>query len=779
MRSEDNTNTQGGGNTPQVSFKFVFIVLAIALLPGTALGLFMFFICFKLLKWKPSISVIPYSIIAILATLTFIFSSKSILAIYIFVAIILGLIISYGFILNRAIKLKRYPELKLMNGWAHNFEFSQSPFEKRKRKKLIQQLSNGELYNEQAAPIGVLDEKVLVNKNEYFDKEVVVSRFYQDAFGHTLVTGQTGSGKTRTMLNLVKNDIITGKTVLYIDMKKGPDVIYFLSKWAAEHDRPFYHFISGKKGTYTNVYKPLSHSTYDPLASGTQDSKADAVLNLREWGDNVFYEMNTKSIITSVFYMLDHVDQSAITKIDWQRGGLNRFYSALDVEAIYQMIVWLEKDLQDRGENDPGYRMGVDRLGNLYHLYNALQGKGGRDNALKGQFDSLKVMISNLILSGYGEWLEKSENFSNIDLFDLFTSDNAPVILFSLSADQEPETAAMVGNILLSDVNRAASRKNEIHNTNPVGVYVDEFQTLNVDILNRMLQRVRSAKLFVTLASQSLDQIATESSGGQDTVQSMLDTCTNFIVHSGTTQDSAIRISKILGQTKQVQYKITSRFSADNDTPMIGKDIADVWVLEPSNIQSLSKPSPSNGYLVSAYYITKGGTADPLFSSISRSLARRVRVVIDEEITQDPPKTFTNKLFTNTKEVHRSGSNTPQASPKAVQQPAEQPKRNFGTTKIPQGNVSTTKVVQTKDKQTNNQSKINLPKPVSGVKPPKSLVQRKADKSFEELENMRKAATQNKKNRPKAADNQPKKKPTKATTETKEAKPTKPTLPKL
>lgn len=78
-----------------------------------------------------------------------------------------------------------------------------------------------------------------------------------------------------------------------------------MSKWAKENGREFYHFLSGKPGTYKNPYKN-EQSTYDPLSTGNATAKADMILNLRTWDtSSEVFKKRTQDVLISLFFLLD------------------------------------------------------------------------------------------------------------------------------------------------------------------------------------------------------------------------------------------------------------------------------------------------------------------------------------------------------------------------------------------------------------------------------------------------------------------------------------------
>lgn len=452
---------------------------------------------------------------------------------------------------------------------------------------------------------------------------------------------------TVTMLSLIQNDILAGNPLCVIDFKKSPDLIYFLSKWAKESGREFYHFLSGKPGTYKNPYNE-DQSTYDPLSTGGATAKADMILNLRTWDTaSEVFKKRTQDVLVSLFFLLERTPKSQVPNIEWDNGGLAQFVSGLDLNNFKKMIEIMAMDMQAGKLSDGDIR----RYRSLVDLYKELSSTTKSD--LKAQIVELLSIARTLIVSNYGDWLAKGASGSHINLMDIATSQDGPIVLFSFNQQEEPEFAQYIGSIVMSDLSRVSALKNAKGDQTKFGVYIDEFQTLDPGTVKDNLEKARSSKMYITLSLQSLDQIVSSAANqGEAMANAIIDTCANFIFHDGSGYDTAEKMSKIIGKSKRYVYKTTSK--ADNklikfrlmsvDKAMVSKDIEEDWLIPPSQFQSLESPAPSNNYKATAYVINKSSD-DDRFVRGGGALARKIHVVVASETAEGVPKDFKQKIF--------------------------------------------------------------------------------------------------------------------------------------
>lgn len=792
------------------TLKIISSIFMFLFAPAIIIGVLIFFVFMRTLKWKPRVTVIPIMfailLLLLLGPLESVSSisidmikndSSTLIANYLYLSTILGLLIGYGIILYKAYELKRYPENVYIKGWSYNFKYAPTPLDLWRRKRNIKSLQEGNEFDYEKAPLGVIDEPVkngdlegtLDNKNS--DRASITYRYYTEAMAHTLITGKTGSGKalhidteirckekgwttvgeievgdtiydeagnhtkvkaiyqpmtedhyeltfdngevvkacgdhlwnignvydgntistrdllenysydteytiehkiddipithkilkikrikdepedylcftvdskshlflitrsyipthnTVTMLSLIQNDILAGNPVCVIDFKKSPDLIYFLSKWAKESGREFYHFLSGKPGTYKNPYKS-EQSTYDPLSTGNATAKADMILNLRTWDtSSEVFKKRTQDVLISLFFLLDRTPRHLVPGIEWDNGGLAQFVSALDLNNFKRMIELMAIDME-KNQLSPG---DIRRYNTLIELYKELSSKTRTD--LKAQIVELLSIARTLIVSNYGDWLAKGASNSHIELMNIATDKNAPIVLFSFNQQEEPEFAEYIGSIVMSDLSRVSALKNARGDTTPFGVYIDEFQTLDPATVKDNLEKARSSKMYITLSLQSIDQIVSSAaSQGEAMANAILDTCSNFIFHDGSGYDTAEKMSKIIGKTRQYVYKTTSRPNErffkyrlmSIDKAIVSKDVEEDWLVPPSEFQSLESPVKSNNFKATAYIINKSSD-DERFKRSGGALARKIHVVVAKETANGVPDEFKKEIF--------------------------------------------------------------------------------------------------------------------------------------
>ena len=645
----------------------LFILSGMAVLPGFIASLITYYILFRNLKQKP---IVIYSFLAVVSFFIFIWNliahpltsmnisnHTSFMTAYLYLCSIAYVILTFFIVFHQARQLKLYPELKVMKGWAYNFEYKKTPYELYKRKQNIKSLKEGNEYAYDSAPLGILVDKVFMESNDagdvkYFDKERIVRSYYTERCGHTAATGQTGAGKTYTMLQLMRNDIEAGNPVFAIDFKKGTEYPYYLAKWAKEHGRQFYHFTAGKPGTYNNPFCD-NQASYDPLATGTATSKADMMLNLRQWdGASEVYKKRTKDILESIFYLLENVDREKTKQyINWHEGGLSQFVSALQLKNLYALIEQFKIEVTDKEHAgikvSGGDKRRLSALLGLYEELNSPQGKG-----LLEQINGLVSNCRTLIMSSYGDWLARGETPYHINLFEFATSEEAPVVLFSFNPQEESDFAKYMGSIILSDLSRTSAYKNAQGNKDLVGVYLDEFQILDPATVADLLEKARSSKMYILLSLQSLEQIVKSSSANGTAVRdSIVDTIQNFIIHKGSGQNTAEELAKIIGQANMKKYvesgqRNSSLFQLNwrnSRNSRVNTQVEPDWIVSPSKFQNLSAPVKENNYTSTAYYITKA-CAEKEFASMERAVARKVQIIVDEELLQPIPEDFIRKF---------------------------------------------------------------------------------------------------------------------------------------
>lgn len=585
---------------------------------------------------------------------------------------LIGIWAAWGFTAFCVMRFKKRPSSLAMEGWMYHFKYRPTPWEYFAKKFLQKKLENGEAYSTDGAPVGLLEAPVDKRVPEIDDDAKnlrktdtqIVYRSYKDAVRQTIITGQTGSGKSVAMLSLMYNDILNGIPLTVVDFKKSADVLYFLSKWAKENGRDFYYFTNGDGGE-NEFYG--EQSTYDPLATGDQTSKADFILNLREWDAAAdVYKQRTQEILQGVLYALMNVPHNEAPDIHWNSGNLRQLIDSLDVDSqgghnMYDLASYLERQRHSGAITNNTDILRIDSfISNYKEMTNP---KSSTGKALKEQVVGIRTVISKLVMSSYGKWLMNDPRYRHIDLLKLSQDkENAPIVLFAFSSQDEPDFAKSMGQVIMSDLNRVSAIKTGMNNKDLFGVYIDEFQTLNPKFIADLLAKARSAGFFMTIASQSLEQIAVAATDNPEpTIQAILDVCGNYLFLKGAKQDSAERMAKIMGETKHIARRVMTNSNSsifqlqifNARKGMTNKEVKDDWVVSPAAFQSLRDAEATNHEFSEAYFIS---TYEDAKTGNKENAAQRVRIIAQKDILPGPSQEFLDFIAEKTKADARKGT---------------------------------------------------------------------------------------------------------------------------
>lgn len=436
---------------------------------------------------------------------------------------------------------------------------------------------------------------------------------------------------TISMLGLMRSDIEAGVPVFSIDMKGTPTFAAKLATWAKENNREFYHFVHGKPSQYRIPNSP-GQAFYDPLGSGSPSAKADMLLNLRAWDDAAsVYKEDMKQLLSVLFNALDQADPSKAPKIDWNHGGIYTVYSVLQGNNLDHLAAACEgKPVEEA-------------IIALAEGYEDAQKRGRTNQGVPNAINNLRGQMNTIINSDYGRWMKAEPGGRNINLAQVAKKRNA-VVLFSLDSDNAEEFSKYVGSMIMADLTRLSSSLRDEQEKKQIAIYADEFQTLNMETVKGLLEKGRESGMAVTLAQQSLEQVVVASArNGEAMLNSIMDVCSNFLVHAGSTFDSAERLSKLIGKEEYVDYGTTSD---SDDSSLFGKKSKkkpnvtlhgqkkERWKFSPEQFMSLSIPDESNNYYATAVLVNKK-SADPYFSGIRGGLARELWMIPAQEVLTD------------------------------------------------------------------------------------------------------------------------------------------------
>lgn len=635
----DEDERSGSGNDKAVG-KFVLFILSIPFIPAALFGMLFYWLFLRVLKLRRSVSGlitlgfvlasyfaftamdgIGLAVSAFTAEGGFLENWQHLIYPVIPFSVALGSLIGYGIILWDVRDIRNNPHrVELPGFWTYKMRWRKTPLELWRKKRAIAALKAGSLVEDDRAPLGYEE-----------DKDRVAYRFTEESVRHTLVTGAAGSGKTISMLSMMRADIESGRTVIAVDFKRSPEFAAKLASWAKEFDVPFYHFEKGKPESY-RIENSLGQSTYDPFASG---SGSEMVLNMREYDTAAaVYKSNMQQLLQVVFAMMEQADRTRrrddgnliVGNIDWDHGGIYQLASVLTEPNL--------KDLLEACEGKPIFLEAQD------YIPKAIAGKGMENHSL----EELRGQMRTIVASAYGRWFRIGDGSRNIDLLKMMTGSQA-IALFSFNSEDEPELSRYVGSMIFADMRACSSVIRNRKAAKITNVYVDEFQAVPPTAVNGLLEKARESKIAMTLAQQAFEQIITSSpANGEAYLQSILVTCSNFLTHAGMTQDSAERISKLLGKHWKTVYSRTNRsdggFLKNNfgnrRNQIVSATNQEIWKVEPSEFMELSAPSSANGYRSTAILVNKA-VADPDVEA-DGTIARKLwmvppAVVLEEYVT--------------------------------------------------------------------------------------------------------------------------------------------------
>lgn len=556
------------------------------------------------------------------------------------VGLIVGPLIASVFIWLQMRMLKHDPWLTTTEGEDYyHFMYRLTPREILRRNRTIGEIKNGDYVpygDERLTPLGMEDVPMNPPSNPSRVKRwQVVSRSMSEATMHTLITGSTGAGKSKTMLSIILRDIIAGRTVVIIDNKNSPDFACSIAHMAKAHGRNFMHFsVSDPYPVLENEDGPCA---YDPLSTGSVAKKTDMVLGMREWDTNAaVYREQSQSYLSIVFATLDMARRlgilDRIPTLDTSKGELNTFVQALDRNIFNRIVIEMNKYPQAAG---------IRQQASDLNAKLSKTGRGTQESQAMQHAQTEYQSVFSGLMATYGKNLVSDGTMRTINLMEM-TSEPNNVILFSLDASKQGDRGSELGAMICQDLTNMSESRPARGINNPISIYIDEFQSLPPTCVSSMLQKARASKVGLTLAFQSLDQVVAATDGKDAYVKGLLDTCSNFIFHSGSNRDTGELAAKIIGKKKTVNW-IVPRMSrkpwlswlwTKEKNQVATKSTEEEYILDPSSFQQLSIPSAENGYKSEAIVIKKV-SSDPIDKGHVGASAHKVQIIPPKEVLEE------------------------------------------------------------------------------------------------------------------------------------------------
>lgn len=159
--------------------------------------------------------------------------------------------------------------------------------------------------------------------------------------GGMIVTGSSGSGKTYSIINLIKQDISQGKSVVFIDFKGDLNTLDTIEKAA-----------SGVR--VCRMSWDMCNFTYDPLENLDDNGRVEAILNMRKWsidGTDAHYKTGVQLFLQKALRDYKHTTENFLL-------GFYSFLKTYNVEKQhYESYITTMKLLELTITSNAGHEM--------------------------------------------------------------------------------------------------------------------------------------------------------------------------------------------------------------------------------------------------------------------------------------------------------------------------------------------------------------------------------------------------------------------------------------
>lgn len=316
--------------------------------------------------------------------------------------------------------------------------------------------------------------KIGINSYRGVDTDVYLKE--ADRMRHFYVIGQTGTGKTGIMMNMIRQDIINGDGVCYID-PHGTDIQKILS------------FIPKERIDDVIYFDPAS--TARPMGLNMLEFDADRP----EQKTLVINEM--LGIFNQLF------DMKTAGGPLFEQYFKNSAGLVMGDPSTGNTILEIGRVLSDKKFRD----MKLERCTNpiikqFWKTAEATTGDQGLENFVPYVTSKFDTFISNEIMRPIIAQEKSAFNFREI-------LDNKKILLVNLSKGRLGDiNANLLGLILVGKLQMAAlSRADSGGNLPPFYLYIDEFQNFTTPSISSILSEARKYKLSLNMAHQYMSQL--------------------------------------------------------------------------------------------------------------------------------------------------------------------------------------------------------------------------------------------------------------------------------
>jgi hypothetical protein len=329
------------------------------------------------------------------------------------------------------------------------------------------------------APMDLPNNGILLGTNHYRNIDTEIRMTPEDRLRHFYVIGQTGTGKTTILKTMIRQDILNGEGVCFID-PHGSDIQEVLSYIPPERYDDVIYFDPG----YIPRPMGLNMLEYDIRFPEQKTFVINELMSIfnklfdMKVGGGAMFEMYFRNAVGLV---LEDPD-SGCTLVDVSRVFTDKTYRELKLSKCKNpLIVSFWKDIATKAG-------GESSLANIVPY-------------ITSKFD---VFLSNEIMRPI-----VSQEKSSFDFRDIM--DNKKILLVNLAKGKLGDINSnligliVVGKLLMAALSRVDSYGGK--ELPPLYLYVDEFQNVTTDSISTILSEARKYKLGLNVAHQYINQL--------------------------------------------------------------------------------------------------------------------------------------------------------------------------------------------------------------------------------------------------------------------------------
>ncbi|MDP3726198.1 MAG: type IV secretion system DNA-binding domain-containing protein [bacterium] len=328
-----------------------------------------------------------------------------------------------------------------------------------------------------AAPIDVPQEGTFLGVNRYRNIETKIYLTKEDRLRHFYVVGQTGTGKTTLLKNMIAQDIKAGEGVCMID-PHGADIVDVLGAIPPERYDDVIYFDPG----YTQRVMALNMLEYDPHYPEQKTFVVDELLSIfRKLFGAVPESMGPafeQYFRNSTLLVMEH-PESGNTLIEVGRVISDAAFRKLKLSYNKNPLVAQFWENAERTTGEQSLANFAQYVTNKFDVFLADEIMRPVIAQEKSTFDFRKIM------------------------------DEKKILLVNLSKGRLGELKSnLIGLVIVGKILMAAlSRSENVHESSPFYLYIDEFQNVTTDSISTILSEARKYKLSLAVAHQFIAQL--------------------------------------------------------------------------------------------------------------------------------------------------------------------------------------------------------------------------------------------------------------------------------